>query len=70
MLGHFAGASIDPKRWVAEFKVKGQDGLGLEVGQSVGAAWFTAGQWVDVRGISRGMGFAGVSVNFFFSTDS
>jgi ribosomal protein L3 len=26
----------------------------------VGAGWFSVGQWVDVRGISRGMGFAGV----------
>jgi len=61
MLGHFAGAQVSPKRWVAEFKVKGQDGLQVGVGQTVGAGWFSVGQWVDVRGISRGMGFAGVS---------
>jgi large subunit ribosomal protein L3 len=60
MLGHFAGAKVTPKRWVAEFKVKSEEGLGVRVGEQVGAGWFTLGQWVDVKGISRGMGFAGV----------
>ncbi|EOA92106.1 uncharacterized protein SETTUDRAFT_114333 [Exserohilum turcica Et28A] len=59
MLGHFAGAGVGPKRWVAEFKVLDEAGLQLGVGQMVGANWFTVGQWVDVRAISRGMGFAG-----------
>ncbi|KAH7094321.1 mitochondrial 54S ribosomal protein YmL9 [Paraphoma chrysanthemicola] len=59
MLGHFAGAGVSPKRWVVEFKVRGKEGLGVNVGETVGAGWFTAGQWVDVRGISRGMGFEG-----------
>lgn len=61
LLGHFAQAGVSPKRHLAEFKVKDGAGLGLSVGESVGANWFAAGQWVDVRGISRGMGFAGVS---------
>jgi large subunit ribosomal protein L3 len=60
MLGHFAGAKVSPKRWVAEFRVKGKDGLQVGVGEGVGAGWFTQGQWVDVKAISRGMGFAGV----------
>lgn len=59
MLGHFAAAQVDPKRYVAEFKVKDKQGLQVPVGQVLGATWFTPGQWVDVRGISRGMGFAG-----------
>lgn len=61
MLGHFASAGVSPKRWVAEFKVKGAPGLQLAVGQPIPASWFTEGQFVDVKGISRGMGFAGVS---------
>lgn len=61
MLGHFAMAGVAPKRWVAEFKVKGKDGLQVEIGERVGASWFTEGQYVDVRGVSRGMGFEGVS---------
>lgn len=63
MLGHFAGAGVAPKRWVAEFKVRGREGLGVQVGEMLGAGWFGVGQWVDVRGISRGMGFAGVSLH-------
>lgn len=61
MLGHFAGAGLSPKRWVAEFKVRDEAGLQVAIGQTVGANWFTQGQWVDVKAISRGMGFAGVS---------
>ncbi|KAJ4357882.1 uncharacterized protein N0V89_002459 [Didymosphaeria variabile] len=59
MLGHFAVAGVEPKRWIMEFKVRGKEGLGLPVGQTVGASWFSVGQWVDVKGISRGMGFEG-----------
>ncbi|KAH9876198.1 hypothetical protein J1614_004077 [Plenodomus biglobosus] len=59
MLGHFAGAGLSPKRWVAEFKVKDEGGLGVPVGSVIGAGWFNVGQWVDVQAISRGMGFAG-----------
>ncbi|KAF1834954.1 mitochondrial 54S ribosomal protein YmL9 [Decorospora gaudefroyi] len=59
MLGHFAGAGVSPKRWVAEFKVRDEAGLQVAVGESVGANWFTPGQWVDIKAISRGMGFAG-----------
>lgn len=66
MLGHFAAAGVAPKRWVYEFKVKGKEGLGVEVGERLGASWFQAGQWVDVRGVSRGMGFEGVSSDIFF----
>jgi large subunit ribosomal protein L3 len=62
MLGHFAGAGVTPKRWVAEFKVRGEEGLGVRVGEGLGAGWFGIGGWVDVKGISRGMGFEGVSV--------
>lgn len=71
MLGHFARAKVAPKRWVAEFKVKGEEGLAVGVGESVGADWFTVGQWVDVRAISRGMGFEGVrlSTRFFESRE-
>lgn len=62
MLGHFAAGKVSPKRWMAEFKVKDEAGLKVAVGEMVGAGWFTKGQWVDVRAISRGMGFAGVSL--------
>lgn len=59
MLGHYAGAKVHPKRWLAEFIVRDAAGLQVAIGQTVGANWFSPGQWVDVRAISRGMGFAG-----------
>lgn len=58
VLGHFAGAKISPKRFLAEFRVKNADGL-LEVGQSIGPEWFLEGQFVDARANCRGMGFEG-----------
>jgi large subunit ribosomal protein L3 len=61
MLGHFAVARVPPKRWVGEFKVLGKEGVQVGVGESLGASWFSVGQWVDVRGVSKGKGFAGVS---------
>lgn len=59
MLGHFAAAGVSPKRWVSEFKVKDRAGLGVNIGEELKAGWFNIGQFVDVRGVSRGMGFAG-----------
>ncbi|KAF1975942.1 50S ribosomal protein-like protein L3 [Bimuria novae-zelandiae CBS 107.79] len=59
MLGHFAVAGVEPKRWVMEFKVRGKEGLGVPVGESVGPSWFSVGQFVDVKAVSRGMGFEG-----------
>ncbi|KAG0646324.1 54S ribosomal subunit [Hyphodiscus hymeniophilus] len=58
VLGHFAGAKVSPKRFMAEFKVKNEDGL-VAVGQSIGPEWFLEGQFVDARANCRGMGFAG-----------
>jgi large subunit ribosomal protein L3 len=58
LLGHFAGAGVSPKRYLAEFRVKGQEGL-PPVGQTIGPEWFIEGQFVDARANCRGMGFEG-----------
>ncbi|KZF25498.1 mitochondrial 54S ribosomal protein YmL9 [Xylona heveae TC161] len=58
MLGHYAAAEVSPKRHLAEFRVKDEDGL-LAVGEVIKANWFQEGQFVDTRSNSRGMGFAG-----------
>jgi large subunit ribosomal protein L3 len=58
VLGHFTGAKVSPKRFVAEFRVKNEDGL-LKIGQSIGPEWFLEGQFVDARANCRGMGFEG-----------
>jgi len=55
--GHFAKARVEPKRYVAEFRVS-EDAL-LDVGDELSADHFVTGQFVDVTGTSIGKGFAG-----------
>ena len=57
MRGHFAKASVEPKRKLIEFRVS-EDAL-LEPGAELAADHFTPGQRVDVAGTSIGKGFAG-----------
>jgi large subunit ribosomal protein L3 len=65
MRGHFAKAQVEPKRKVGEFRVSG-DNL-VAVGSELSANHFTAGQYVDVTGVSIGKGFAGVIKRHNFS---
>lgn len=65
-LGYFEAKGIEPKQHVAEFRVRSEAGL-LPVGVQLLPDWFHIGQWVDVRGTSRGMGFAGVMKRHNFS---
>ncbi|MGH6981965.1 MAG: 50S ribosomal protein L3 [Stellaceae bacterium] len=58
MRGHFAKSKLEPKKKLVEFRVSA-DAL-LEVGAEITAAHFLAGQFVDVVGITKGKGFAGV----------
>lgn len=58
MQGHFAKAKVEPKRYVAEFRVNADDML--ELGAEVKADVFAEGQYVDVQGRTIGKGFAGV----------
>ncbi|MEL6978281.1 MAG: 50S ribosomal protein L3 [Pseudomonadota bacterium] len=55
--GHFAKASVAPKRKVVEFRVSA-DNL-IDVGAELSAEHFLPGQHVDVSGTSVGKGFAG-----------
>jgi large subunit ribosomal protein L3 len=57
-LGHLAKAGAEPMRDLAELRV--EDLSGFEVGQVIAADVFGAGERVDVTGISKGKGFAGV----------
>jgi large subunit ribosomal protein L3 len=58
MRGHFAKAKVEPKAYVAEFRVS-EDAV-LDVGARLSVEHFVEGQFVDVTGISIGRGFAGV----------
>jgi large subunit ribosomal protein L3 len=57
MRGHFAKAGVEPKRFVAEFRVDPQNLI--EVGVELSVDHFVTGQRVDVTGMTIGKGFAG-----------
>lgn len=54
-VGHFKKANTSPKKFVKE--IRGMEGF--EIGQTVDASIFSAGQLVDVTGTAKGKGFAG-----------
>jgi large subunit ribosomal protein L3 len=64
-LGHLKAANADPTKYLAELRVV--DLAGFELGQILKADMFTAGERVDVTGISKGHGFAGVMKRHNFS---
>ncbi|AUH32831.1 50S ribosomal protein L3 [Paracoccus tegillarcae] len=55
--GHFAKASVAPKRKIAEFRVA-EENL-INVGEEITANHYFEGQFVDIAGTSIGKGFAG-----------
>jgi large subunit ribosomal protein L3 len=57
MRGHFAKATVEPKRIVSEFRVS-EDNL-IDVGAEFTADHFVAGQKVDIQGCTVGKGFQG-----------
>ncbi|MEO1062894.1 MAG: 50S ribosomal protein L3 [Actinomycetota bacterium] len=56
--GHYAKAGVAPGRKLVELRL--DDVSGLEVGQTVTVDTFEPGEKVDVTGVSKGKGFAGV----------
>ncbi|NKN32158.1 50S ribosomal protein L3 [Marichromatium bheemlicum] len=59
MAGHFAKAGIEAGEVLREFRLEDEEGTDLEVGQEISVSIFEAGQKVDVRGVTKGRGFAG-----------
>ena len=57
--GHFAKNNISAGRGLWEFRVDEIDG-DLAIGVEMGVDQFETGQKVDVRGVSKGKGYAGV----------
>ena len=55
--GHFAKASLAPRRFLAEIRTNDADSY--SVGQELGVEVFEVGQLLDVVGTSKGKGFAG-----------
>ncbi len=65
MAGHFAKAGVAPTRYLREVRV--DDASAHEVGETVTVDTFEVGQCVDVSGISKGKGFAGVQKRYNFA---
>lgn len=57
-LGHLKKAGVAPKKYLKEFKLENSEEL--SVGDEVKADVFEEGDRVDVTGISKGKGYAGV----------
>jgi large subunit ribosomal protein L3 len=55
--GHFGKAEVEPKAQLVEFRVS-EDAL-IDVGATLSADHFVAGQLVDISGHTQGKGFAG-----------
>ncbi len=60
VLGHAQKAGTAPKRFIRE--VRGNEMMDLEVGSTVAVDIFSAGDIVDVTGVSKGKGFMGTIV--------
>ena len=58
LAGHYAKANVEAGRGLWEFRLS-EPQEGLEVGGELGLDQFEAGQRVDVRGVSKGKGYAG-----------
>ncbi len=59
-VGHAAKANTAPKRFIRE--IRSEEMMNLEVGSEVKADLFSAGDLVDVTGISKGKGYSGTIV--------
>ena len=58
MKGHFAKGDVAPKKVLREFRL--EDISAMNVGDIIKADIFAEGEAVDVRGTSKGKGYAGV----------
>ena len=58
--GHFHKAGVAPKRTLRESRITAAEAENYDVGQSIDTEIFSEGQRVDVIGVSKGCGTAGV----------
>ncbi|HEX2746677.1 MAG TPA: 50S ribosomal protein L3 [Verrucomicrobiales bacterium] len=64
--GHFAKTGTTPKYNIREFRMDGEASVPAS-GTKLTAEQFAKGQWVDVIGVTKGRGFAGVVKRYRFS---
>lgn len=58
--GHFNKADVAPKRHLKEFRFESSVLEGMNIGDLVKADTFAVGDKVDIAGVSKGKGYAGV----------
>ncbi len=66
VLGQFKKRNLPPSRHLKEFRVA--DAAAYEIGQTLTVALFEKGEHVDVQGVTKGRGFAGVVKRHKFVT--
>lgn len=71
-IGHFSKAGVEPGDGLWEFRALDSDVDGaeakLKVGSELKVDLFAEGQYVDVIGVTKGKGFAGVIKKYHFSS--
>lgn len=67
--GHFAKAGVEAGHILKEFRTTPDELAEMKVGGTIGADLFKVGQKVDVAGVSKGKGFAGVIKRHNFSSN-
>ena len=63
-LGHLKRNDLPPVRYLREFRTKDQ---GINEGDQLGVDVFEVGEFVDIVGVSKGKGFAGVVKRYHFA---
>ncbi len=67
MAGHYKKAGVAPGRGLWEFALEDGEGDQITVGSELKVDLFQPGQMVDVTGVSKGKGFAGVIKRHHFA---
>ncbi|WP_024822569.1 50S ribosomal protein L3 [Aminobacterium mobile] len=62
--GQFDKVNVEPQRYLREFRLGSVDGY--EIGQAIDVSFFKEGEKINVVGMSKGKGFAGVIKRFNF----
>jgi large subunit ribosomal protein L3 len=67
--GHLAKAGVEAGHTLREFRARAEDIANLKVGGKIGVEIFKVGQKVDVAGVTKGKGFAGVIKRHNFASN-
>jgi len=68
LAGHYKKANVDAGHLLKEFRVADDEIKELKIGDEITVSMFTNGQIVDVIGVTKGKGFAGVVKRHNFAT--